>query len=71
MDINSKVTRNATYYAHWRIRNYQISYNMNNDDATLPSGLRTWYTIEDEAYEPPPPENPFGYEFAGWSPSST
>ena len=71
VDINSKVTTDATYYAHWRIREYQISYNMNNDDAALPSGLRTWYTIEDEAYAPPPPENPVGYEFTGWVPSST
>lgn len=71
MDINSKVTQDATYYAHWMIRNYQISYNINNDDAALPDGLKHSYTIADAEYAPPSPENPYGYEFNGWSPPST
>ena len=67
VDINSKVTQNATYYAHWSIARYSITYSANGH-GVLPSGLKEFYTINDGDYIPPSLAADGGYKFTGWSP---
>ena len=59
---STKVSENITYYAHWNINNYNITYNLNGGQAT---NINT-YNIETESFTL---NNPIkeGYTFKGWT----
>lgn len=54
MDANTTVKGPATYYAHWKMQTYAITYNMNGHGAA-PYGAKTTYTIAELPYVIPNP----------------
>lgn len=55
-------TSNVTYYAHWTLVNYTITYNLNGGSM---SEEKTSYNIETADYTLPTPTRN-AYEFSGW-----
>lgn len=61
--------KDMEFMAKWNQISYSIIYDMNGH-GVVPVDAKTSYVSEDETYAPPQPENPVGYSFIGWEPSS-
>ena len=59
---NTKVLNDVTYYAHWNLIEYSITYNLNDGQVVNPDK----YTIETETFTLNNPTKE-GYTFLGWS----
>lgn len=63
------VTKDAVYYAHWKLNTYEISYDMDGLGEE-PDGLKKSYRITDPDYTPIPAQNFEGWNFIEWQPNS-
>ncbi len=61
----TKLTKNITVYAHWKVIDYTIKYNLDGGTATNPST----YTIETPTFTLSNPTKK-GYTFSGWTGSN-
>jgi uncharacterized repeat protein (TIGR02543 family) len=65
---STKVTTNVTYWAHWIIRSYTVTFNSNGGSASPPGVTRTYDTAIGAL---PSPGTRTGYVFEGWYTATT
>ena len=65
---NTSVLGDATYYAHWNLSNYTISYNLNGGSWKSGQTPTTRYTVNDLVNLLTPEY--VGRQFAGWTGSN-
>ena len=61
------IDSDLTFYAHWKVAEYKITYSMPYGSIHEDSLLK--YTYLDLPYTPPEPYCPVGFAFDGWNPS--
>jgi uncharacterized repeat protein (TIGR02543 family) len=65
---STKVTANVTYWAHWTIRSYTVTFNSNGGNASALSVTRAYNTALGTL---PSPGTRAGYVFEGWYNAAT